>query len=245
MNNEQGYGVCRTVEEAHQIAETARKEGLRGCYPSAVVVLSDELKSQVPATLEAVEPFDYVAEAMVTMSPSWHGDKVNFALFKVALAEAVEALNNLDAIKKTLFYGRDLPASLATPTDVRLNDTDPANCATLPVWFKNPKFGEYVTHAIIGAATEAGELLEALRAVVVNGEEFDEVNMREEVGDVFWYFAALADTCGFTFEEAQRVNIAKLRARYPNKFTAFDANNRNLTEERRILEGDEKISWNA
>lgn len=242
MNNEQGYGVCRTVQEAHEIAATARKEGLRGCYPSAAVVLSDELKAQVPATLEAVEPFDYVAEAMVTMSPSWHGDDVSFAALRTVLAEAIEALTKLDKIKKALFYGRALPEDFQPQQDLPLSQHEPETCLTLPAWFEEDKYGEYVIHAIIGAATETGELLEALQKVIIKGEAFDEVNMREEVGDVFWYLAALAHTCNFTFEDAQRVNIAKLRARYPNKFTAFDANNRNLNEERRILEGDEKIS---
>ena len=32
-------------------------------------------------------------------------------------------------------------------------------------------------------------------------------------------------------------NIEKLRARYPEKFTEFDAQNRNLVVEREILEG--------
>jgi NTP pyrophosphatase (non-canonical NTP hydrolase) len=183
------------------------------------------------------QPFDYIKEAAVTLSPSWHGDKVSLAIFRVALTEAVEALNNLDAIKKTLFYGKELPESLR----VKGGET----CEKLPVWFKNDNFGENVIHAIIGAATEAGELLEALRAVAIENKEFDEVNMREEVGDVFWYFAILADTCGFTFEEAQRVNIAKLRMRYGQKFSEFDAKNRNLTAERTILEHGEVFSKQA
>lgn len=236
--NEEGYGVCRSVQDAQSIAATARKEGLKGCYPSAAVVLAEALAQREAeiADLERLslrKPFEYVGEALVTRSDDWHGDKVSFAMFRTVLATAVDALNDLDAIKKTLFYGRDLPEHLRID-GLHENET----CKTLPSWFKNDKFGEYVLHAIIGAATEAGELVEALRATVVNGEAFDEVNMREEVGDVFWYFAILADTCDFTFEESQRTNIAKLRARYPNKFTAFDANNRNLTEERRILEGN-------
>jgi len=236
MNNEQGYGVCRTVQEAHEIAATARKEGLRGCYPSAAVVLADALKAEISA------PFDYVAEAMVTMSPSWHGDDVSFAALRTVLAEAIEALTKLDKIKKALFYGRALPEDFQPQQDLPLSQHEPETCLTLPAWFEEDKYGEYVIHAIIGAATETGELLEALQKVIIKGEAFDEVNMREEVGDVFWYLAALAHTCNFTFEDAQRVNIAKLRARYPNKFTAFDANNRDLFGERRILEEGEKTS---
>ena len=257
---EEGYGVCRSVEDAKAIAAKAREEGLKGCYPSAAVVLADALQGCSPScsseryagavtcdckptakdvagTLEVAAPFDYVAEAMVTMSPSWHGDDVSFAALRNVLAEAIEALTKLDKIKKALFYGRALPENFQPQQDLPIYPNEPETCFTLPTWFEEDKYGEYVIHAIIGAATETGELLEALQKVVINGEAFDEVNMREEVGDVFWYLAALAHTCNFTFEDAQRVNIAKLRARYPNKFTAFDANNRNLNEERRILEG--------
>lgn len=40
---ESGYGVCRTVSDAREIVATAKREGLRGCYPSAAVVLEDAL----------------------------------------------------------------------------------------------------------------------------------------------------------------------------------------------------------
>lgn len=92
-----------------------------------------------------------------------------------------------------------------------------------------------VIHAIIGKATEAGELLEALSAAA-EGEAFDAVNALEEVGDGFWYDALLLRAIGSNFGEAQSVNIAKLRRRFPNAFTEFDANNRDLFEERKILE---------
>lgn len=39
----EGYGVCRTVEDAKHIAAKGKQEGLRGCYPSAAVVLADAL----------------------------------------------------------------------------------------------------------------------------------------------------------------------------------------------------------
>lgn len=222
MSNDQmkGYGVCRSVEDAHAIATTARAQGLKGCYPSAAVVLSDELTK--PA-------FNYQAEAISTASNQFHGELVSLAMFDNVLTRAIEALQDLDAIKKTLFYGKPLPDSLATGAK------DFKDCNGLPDFFKNRSFGELVTHGIIGSATETGEQLEALYAVVIRGEDFDEINIKEEVGDAFWYAAIVAEACGFTFDDAQRVNIAKLRARFPNKFTEYDATNRNLIEERRIL----------
>lgn len=91
-------------------------------------------------------------------------------------------------------------------------------------------------HGIIGIATEAGEMLEALRQGVEDGV-FDLTNVAEEVGDNQWYAAAILRALKTNFESIQRTNIAKLRARFPNKFTEFDANNRNLQAERQILEG--------
>lgn len=158
---------------------------------------------------QQAQPFDYIKEAAVTLSPSWHGDKVQYATLRNALAEAIEALTKLDQIKKALFYGRELPEQLEAQQGLQLSEHEPKDCETLPHWFKEDTYGANVVHAIIGAATETGELLEALQKVIIKGEQFDEVNMREEVGDVFWYFAILADTCGFTFEEAQRVKDRK------------------------------------
>lgn len=180
---------------------------------------------------EPAKTFDYIEEAHVTASGSYYGKSVPLLHFATVIAEAVEALNQLDAIKKTLFYGRDCGVPAA--------EAGAATLESLPVWISdNPEDDAKavnVIHAIIGKATEAGELLEALGAVL-NGEAFDAVNALEEVGDGFWYDALLLRAIGSNFGEAQSVNIAKLRRRFPNAFTEFDANNRDLFEERKILE---------
>ena len=180
--------------------------------------------------------FDYVAQAHVTASDKFYGERVPFEHMKEVLAEAIEALKKLDRIKKALFYGRELVG--VEPSE--------DHCNALPVWVgNNDAQGAAIIHGIIGAATEAGELLEALYASTIDGLVFDPVNMGEEVGDVFWYFALLAKACDFTFEESQRTNIAKLRMRYGEKFSEFDANNRNLKAERSILEHGEVFSKTA
>ena len=94
-------------------------------------------------------------------------------------------------------------------------------------------------HGVIGIATEAGELLEGLRDVL-RGKSMDAVKVEEEVGDAKWYMAILARTFGFLWGNDERKNIAKLRARFPDKFTEYDANNRNLAVEREILEDKPK-----
>jgi NTP pyrophosphatase (non-canonical NTP hydrolase) len=91
-------------------------------------------------------------------------------------------------------------------------------------------------HALMGLTTEAGESLDALKKHLFYGKPLDEVNLKEEMGDLFWYLAIMADTLGVSFEEIQERNIEKLKARYGEKFTDEKAINRNLETERSILE---------
>lgn len=169
----------------------------------------------------------YIADALLTLSPSWHGDKVAKAQFLGRINGAIDAADKLDIMKKTLFYGRDNNLIAEGQTSA-IGYADAVGKEDL---IKGSNF----IHAVIGIFTEAGELLEALRNAY-NGNSVDAVNIREEVGDLFWYIAILAHECHFDFEEAMRVNIAKLRARYPERFTEHDANNRDLAFERDVLE---------
>lgn len=91
-------------------------------------------------------------------------------------------------------------------------------------------------HMAIGMVTESGEVMDALKKAMYYGRELDLVNMKEEIGDILWYVAGALRELDLTFEEVFDANIAKLRARYPEKFTEENANVRNLEVERKILE---------
>ena len=96
-------------------------------------------------------------------------------------------------------------------------------------------------HGILGIATEAGELLDALKKGIYYGKPLDPVNIKEECGDLFWYLALICKANGWTFDEIQQQNIAKLKARYPDKFTKDKALTRDLPKERKILESTMSI----
>lgn len=91
-------------------------------------------------------------------------------------------------------------------------------------------------HAGIGLSTEAGEFLDALKKHIFYGKELDKVNLAEEMGDMFWYMAIVADELGFKFEDVMDKNITKLKARYGEKFSEEKADQRDLFAEREILE---------
>lgn len=174
-------------------------------------------------------PFDYIAQAHVTASDKFYGERVGFQNLAAVLTDCIINLRELDKIKKSLFYGKGDCADALSE--------EQGDCADIPVYVGyDYEAGRNIIHAVIGVATESGEMLEALHATLFEGKSFDAVNMDEEAGDVFWYMALLAKACGFDFEASQRKNIAKLRMRYGEKFSEFDANNRNLKAERSILE---------
>lgn len=173
--------------------------------------------------------FDYIEEAQVTLSDLYFGEFVSKSEFMLAVSNAITALEELDKLKKILFYGRDCIDEDGAPI-VEMFPKE-YSCASLA----DTTFKQTILHGIVGKATESGELLELLQSWLKEGGNLDVVNLREEVGDGFWYDAILTKACGFNFGEAQRINIEKLRARFPNSFETFDANNRNLEKEREIL----------
>ncbi len=144
-----------------------------------------------------------------------------------ALNNAITAAQELDAVvKKTCYYGKE-PKVIKIPQF----DTESLDVSKL-----TDKSFIRLLHGFMGIATEAGEGLEAL-AKAYNGEALDKVNVGEELGDVFWYSAIVADTCGTSFEQEQTKNIAKLAKRYGDKFSDVKSMNRDLEGERKILEG--------
>lgn len=71
----------------------------------------------------------------------------------------------------------------------------------------------------MGLAGEAGEVADYLKKVYGHGHPIDREKVKKELGDVRWYGAVLAAAFGFTEEEIEQANVAKLRARYPDGFT--------------------------
>lgn len=91
-------------------------------------------------------------------------------------------------------------------------------------------------HMILGLTTEVGELADVFKKNIAYGKEIDWVNCQEEVGDLMWYLINFCTINNFDLERILDQNIAKLEARYPEKFTEELAHNRDLEKERKILE---------
>lgn len=97
-----------------------------------------------------------------------------------------------------------------------------------------------IEHAIFGMVTESGELMAQLKRAKIHEIELDKANLIEEMGDCMWYLALLCNELGVNFEEVWRKNIAKLKARFPEKYKQSNFLNRNFKKERKILENEKE-----
>lgn len=168
---------------------------------------------------------NYQQAALKTCPDGYH-PSVPAGLLMRVMMDYVNASNALDALKKSYAYGRDLPAGLKPIAD-----------ANADVQFKGEIDGD-VLHAVLGVATEGGELVEAAMKSLFNGEQFDIVNFQEEMGDVAWYRAIGLAAVGQSIAENDTQNIEKLAKRFNDgRFDADLANNRDTDAERVVLEG--------
>lgn len=96
--------------------------------------------------------------------------------------------------------------------------------------------GIRLLHAQMGIASEGGEISDQLKKHLFYGKPLDTINLAEEIGDLFWYCALASNELGIPFTQIMETNIAKLKARYGDKFSEYAATHRDLKTERQILE---------
>lgn len=74
-------------------------------------------------------------------------------------------------------------------------------------------------HAAVGIIGEAGELIDNVKKTWVYNKPQDLENIKEEMGDILFYFTAMCSLHGFTIEQLEEANMAKLNKRYPTGYT--------------------------
>jgi NTP pyrophosphatase (non-canonical NTP hydrolase) len=152
-----------------------------------------------------------------------------------ALGASAFAGETMDQLKKFAFYGKapdsfqnlhtwaeEFGVGLCVSSEIaaRLND--------LKI--------QRLLHVGSGLQTEASEFNEALLNYILRGKPIDDVNLMEELGDSLWYIGIGCRVLGTTMLVLLRQNIAKLYVRFRSKFTAAEADTRNLDSERATLE---------
>lgn len=74
--------------------------------------------------------------------------------------------------------------------------------------------GDYsVDRAYYGLAEEVGEVLGKRKKSLRGDGKFNKKEMKDELGDVLYYLARVADTCGMSLSEIAKRNYNKLKDR--------------------------------
>lgn len=92
------------------------------------------------------------------------------------------------------------------------------------------KGDELRTLAALGIAGEGGEVADLIKKAEYHGHVLKPVEVAKELGDLLWYIATMADGIGWTLSDVARLNVEKLRARYPDGFDQERSQNRDVDE---------------
>ncbi len=86
----------------------------------------------------------------------------------------------------------------------------------------NPALSEkdVLINGVMGLCGESGEAIDLVKKHLAQGHELDKEKLAKELGDVAWYLAETAHAIGYDLETILRMNIDKLRARYPEGFSS-------------------------
>ena len=79
---------------------------------------------------------------------------------------------------------------------------------------------ELLLNSALGLCGESGEVADLLKKHRFQGHDLDIEHIAKELGDIAWYLAVGAYAIGFDLEEILKMNVDKLKARYPNGFSA-------------------------
>lgn len=78
---------------------------------------------------------------------------------------------------------------------------------------------EKENHALHGMSGEVGEL-HSLYQKTYQGHTFDEEHAKKELGDLCWFIAEYCTAMGWNLSDVMQMNIDKLKARFPEGFSA-------------------------
>jgi NTP pyrophosphatase (non-canonical NTP hydrolase) len=84
----------------------------------------------------------------------------------------------------------------------------------------NPEMDQdsMLLNGVMGLSGEAGEVIEHVKKKLFHGKDLDKHALIKELGDVRWYLELISISLGVSMAEVERLNVEKLRLRYPNGF---------------------------
>ena len=120
------------------------------------------------------------------------------------MTQVIDTKKYIEFVRETTSKASsDFPSLLSRLTELEIGDADVPRLMT----------------AAFGVSAEAGELVEIIKKIFLQGKPYNEENiihMKKEAGDILWYMSQLCIALDTTFEELMEINYQKLSARYPD-----------------------------
>lgn len=91
---------------------------------------------------------------------------------------------------------------------------------------KNLSKKEMLVNGVMGLCGESGEAVDLVKKWLFQGHELDKAHLINELGDVAWYLAEAAYSLDVTLDEVLKLNVEKLKKRYPEGFASEKSLNR-------------------
>lgn len=79
---------------------------------------------------------------------------------------------------------------------------------------------QHLLNGALGLVGESGEIADLVKKNWMQGHTLDIEHVVKELGDICWYIAETATAIGCDMETIMKMNIEKLRKRYPEGFDA-------------------------
>lgn len=77
---------------------------------------------------------------------------------------------------------------------------------------------DMLINGVMGLCGESGEAIDIVKKHIAHNHELNKEHLAKELGDVAWYLAETATALGYSLEDIFKMNIDKLKKRYPDGF---------------------------
>lgn len=162
---------------------------------------------------------NYLEESKRTEADTFFPELVQSYNLENLLYEMQLIGDDLSDVKKALYYGKSLEQPYLDFVE------------------KDYQVDPVTIHGIVGVCTEAAELASLLRSALDDSKSpVKREEIIDEAGDVLWYLALLFRRFDTSFEEVASMNIAKLKKRFPDKFSTDAALNRDMQNENTVFQ---------
>lgn len=91
---------------------------------------------------------------------------------------------------------------------------------------KNLDKKEILINSVMGLCGESGEAIDLVKKHLYQGHELNKERFAKELGDIAWYLAEATHAIGMDLDDIFKMNIEKLKKRYPNGFNQNNSINR-------------------